>query len=152
MKNTAAAVLLSFWLLNVGHGQIIIGPDGKKVSYTPKYCGQIELIQANLKLTEDTSVRGQLFDQSGAAVPNSPIELRRFIATTKQVTVKKSSTDGDGKFDLGIVKKGDYRLLLSPHRGFQQPENLECRSKDCTLHTVLILNPSDLPTAQCPIR
>jgi hypothetical protein len=66
------------------------------------------------------------------------------------VTVKKVSTDADGKFDLGLVKHGDYRLLLSPHRGVKQPEKLECSLT--ILDAVLVVNPTDGPAAGCPIR
>jgi hypothetical protein len=66
--------------------------------------------------------------------------------------VKKASTDGDGNFDLGVVKRGDYRLLLSPNRAFKQAEKLKCWSKDCTLDVVLIGDPTDQLTANCPIR
>ena len=60
--------------------------------------------------------------------------------------------DADGKFDLGLVKHGNYRLLLSPHRGFKQPEKLECSStRDCTVDAVLIANPTDGAAAGCPI-
>ena len=84
---------------------------------------------------------------------NSLIELRRFISERKQVTVKKVSTDADGKFDLGLVKHGGYRLLLSPHPGFKQPEKLECSStRACTVDAVLIANPTDGSAAGCPIR
>jgi len=149
-----ASLLLS-WLLIGAHGQVVIvGTDGKSGPplATPEYCSQVEPIRPNLKLSEDTSVRGHVTDQTTAPFRNSPIELRRFLSETKQVTVKKVFTDGDGNFDLGVVKRGDYRLLLSPHRGFQQPEKLECRSKNCTLEAILIVNPTDQLAANCPIR
>jgi hypothetical protein len=96
-------------------------------------------------------VRGRITDQTTAPLQNSPVELRRFISERKQV--KKVSTDPDGKFDLGLVKHGDYRLLVSPHRGLKQPETLECSSnRDCTVDVVLIANPTDGPAAGCTIR
>ena len=156
MKRIPAALVLTLlWFDNVGHGQVVeIGADGK--ARTPQaaseYCAQVEPIRANLKLTGDTRVRGRVTDETIAPFQNSPIELRRFISAVKQVTVKKSSTDDDGKFDLGTVKRGEYRLLLSPDRGFKQPEKLACESKDCTLDTVLIANPTDQFATNCPIR
>jgi hypothetical protein len=53
---------------------------------------------------------------------------------------------------LPLVKRGSYRLLLSPNRGFKQPAKLECQQKDCKLDTVLVVNPTDMPGAGCPIR
>ena len=97
-------------------------------------------------------MRGRVIDQSKVPFTISPIELRRFISAAKQQTVKKVLTDADGKFDLGMVKRGEYRLLLSPHRGFKQPKQLECTSSECTLDTVLILGPTDQLASSCPIR
>jgi hypothetical protein len=115
-------------------------------------CSQAEQVRPNLELREDTTVRGRVIDETGEPLRNSPIELRSFVSESRQVTVKKLSTDGDGTFDLGVVKQGKYRLLLSPHRGFKQPAKLECWQKNCTLNSVLIPNPTDLPGAGCPIR
>jgi hypothetical protein len=69
------------------------------------------------------------------------------------VSVRVVSTDGAGHFDLGIVKPGKYRLLASPNRGFKQPSTLQCQDGDmCELKITLVLNPSDMPAASCPIR
>jgi hypothetical protein len=119
---------------------------------TSAYCSQVEHIRPNLELPEDTTVRGHIADQTGEPFRYSPIELRQFVSESEQITVNKVSTNGDGTFDLGVVKRGDYRLLLSPHRGFKQPAKLECWQKDCTLDTVLIVNPTDEPGAGCPVR
>jgi len=54
---------------------------------------------------------------------SSPIELRHFISAAKQQTIKKVLMNEDGRFDLGVVKRAEYRLLLSPHRGFKQATN-----------------------------
>ena len=119
---------------------------------TSAYCTQVEQLRPNLELKEDTTVRGHIADQTGEPFRNSAIELRRFVSESEQIAVNKVSTDGDGSFDLGLVKRGDYRLLLSPHRGFKQPTKLECWQKNCTLDTVLIVNPTDESAAECPIR
>jgi len=55
-------------------------------------------------------------------------------------------------FDLGLVKRGEYRLLLAPNRAFQQPEKLECGPKDCNIDVVLIVNATDQLAENCPIR
>ena len=150
MKHTAAAVLALSWFICGAQGQVAEGGASRA---TPEYCSQVELIHPNFTPAEDVLVRGRITDQTTAPFQNSPIELRRFISERKQVTVKKVSTDADGKFDLGLVKHGDYRLLLSPHRGFKQPKKLECSStRDCTVDAVLIANPTDGSAAGCPIR
>jgi len=150
MKHAAAAVLALSWFVSGAQGQVV---EGGVSRVTPEYCSQVEPIHPNFTPAEDVVVRGRITDQTTAPFQNSPIELRRFISEHKQVTVKKVSTDAEGRFDLGLVKHGDYRLLLSPHRGFKQPEKLECSStRDCTVDTVLIANPTDGPAAGCPIR
>jgi len=113
----------------------------------------MEPIAPNLKFAHDTVVRGKISDQSTAPLAHSPVELRRFISESKQITVKKVVTDADRNFDLGVVKRGSYRLLLAPHRGFKQPEHLECwEAKSCNLDTVLIVSPTDQFVSHCPIR
>ena len=154
-----AKAVLTFFLLwlfaGSAHSQVVvIGPDGKSgpPSNNPEYCAAVEPLRPNLVLTADTNVRGRVTDQTTAPLKNSRIELRRFISAAKQVALKQSSTDADGEFDLGMVRKGQYRLLLSPHRGFKQPEKLECELHDCALDTMLIANPTDQLAASCPIR
>ena len=152
MKHTAAAALALTWFISGAHGQVRV-VEGGVSRVTPDYCFQVEPIHPNFTPAQDVRVRGRITDQTTAPLQNSPIELRRFISERKQVTVKKVSTDPDGKFDLGLVKHGDYRLLVSPHRGFKQAETLECAStRDCTVDAVLIAIPTDGPAAGCPIR
>jgi hypothetical protein len=151
----AKSLLAVFFLSSGAHGQtVVVGPDGKTEPppSTPEFCSQVEPIRPNLKLRDDTNVRGHVSDETTAPFKHSPVELRRFISETKQVTVKKASTDSDGNFDLGLVKRGDYRLLLSPSRAFKQAEKLECWSKKCTLDAALIANPTDQIAEHCPIR
>jgi hypothetical protein len=127
-------------------------PPSATTAATSGDCSEVEQLQPNLNLEEDTRVRGHLTDETREPFRNSPIELRLFVSDSEQVPATKVSTDGDGDFDLGVVKRGDYRLLLSPHRGFKQPPKLECSSNDCALDTILIVNPTDGPGAGCPIR
>jgi 5-hydroxyisourate hydrolase-like protein (transthyretin family) len=151
----AAAFCLLSMFIGAAHGQVVVvGQDGKSgpPPGSPEYCASVEPLRPNLVLTGDTSVKGRVTDQTRAPLKNSPIELRRFISESKQESVKKLSTDADGKFDLGRVKRGEYRLLLSPHRGFKQQEKLDCPSSNCTLDTVLILNPTNQFASSCPIR
>jgi hypothetical protein len=100
-----------------------VGADGKRgiPRSTPEYCSQVEPIRPNLMLIGDIRVQGRVTDQTNAPFRKSPIELRRFVSENNAMTLKKSITDNEGRFDLGVVKQGKYRLLLSPHRGFKQP-------------------------------
>jgi hypothetical protein len=116
-----------------------------------EYC-LAEHISPNLELEKDTRIHGRITDTTGVPLRYSRIELRRFISEPEQITVESLVTDDHGRFNLGVVKKGSYRLLLSPNRGFKQAEKLKCLQKDCTLDTELMLNPTDMPGAGCPIR
>jgi hypothetical protein len=61
----------------------------------PSNCSQLEQVQPNLNLKEDTRVRGRLTDQTGEPFRNSPIELRLFVSESEQITASKVSTDGN---------------------------------------------------------
>jgi hypothetical protein len=64
-----------------------------------------------------------------------------------------TTTDLNGSFDLGQVKKGEYRLLASPTRAFPQPEPLDCfERQSCELIIILKANSSDMPESVCPVR
>jgi hypothetical protein len=89
-------------------------------------------------------------DIVGAPLMRSRLELRKYISQRKQITVKVTTTDEKGSFDLGTVAAGKYRLLA---RGFQQPTDLKCPSGNkCELNIALQVNPTDLPVSVCPIR
>jgi len=156
MKYRVAAVLVHLAMLVVAaHSQVVVVEKDGKVrppDGSPEYCASVEPLRPNLVLTVDTTVKGRITDQTKAPFKNSPVELRRFISGSKQDAIKNLSTDADGKFDLGTVKRGEYRLLLSPHRGFQQPEKLECSSRTYSLDAVLMVNPTDQLASSCPIR
>jgi hypothetical protein len=124
-----------------------IGPND------PDYCYEVEKIHPNLELRDQVHVVGTIRDQTTAPLTSSRVELRRYVSQRKQVSVRVVSTDRNGHFDLGTVKAGKYRLLASPHRGFKQPSELRCQDGNmCDLKITLVLNPSDLPDAPCPIR
>jgi hypothetical protein len=109
-------------------------------------------LKPNLVLSSDTTIHGTVRDETTAPFSDSRIQLRKYVSETKQIPIKTVQTDALGNFDLGIVKAGDYRLLLSPHRGFAQPGKLKCTESECKLDLTLIVNPTDEVTASCPIR
>ncbi|MFZ0314279.1 MAG: carboxypeptidase-like regulatory domain-containing protein [Candidatus Korobacteraceae bacterium] len=146
-------LLVSVWLA-YGQATVVIDSDGKRLPLptTSEECSRIEPLKPNLVLRSDTVIHGTLADQTKAPFSNSRIQLRRYISETAQVLVKTVETDKQGNFDLGVIKAGEYRLLLSPNRGFAQPTELDCLSTDCKINEVLVANGTDGVAAACPIR
>ena len=121
------------------------------------YCRKIlarEKIQPNLELHKSVHLLGTVTDTVGAPIMNSPVELRKYVSQSKQVSLKKVPTDTYGRFDLGTVKPGKYRLLTFPTRAFRQPSNLECPvgESTCNLKIAIQVNATDLPDSVCPIQ
>jgi hypothetical protein len=145
MKIPAPVIVL---LLGPAVTQLIqIGPND------PDYCYKIEKIQPNLVLHKSVHITGVIRDGSGAPFQKSRIELRTYFSQRKQAKVRVASTDGDGNFDMGIVKSGVYRLLASPTRMFKQPSELQCHDgKTCELEITLVAGGTDQSDYTCPIR
>ena len=119
----------------------------------PNFCATAEHIAPNLKLDQTTRVKGRVVDQTGAPFKKSRVELRKYMSEKRQIAMKTVLTDEDGRFQLGSIKSGKYRLLPSPSRAFRQPELLDCPNRpDCQLNITLVVNPTDLPESNCPIR
>jgi hypothetical protein len=165
MKNLKRVAAAFLWLASgvLLHGQTaILDSNGRR--YPPpssaEECAPWEPLKPNLVLSSDTAIHGTIRDQTKAPFSNSPIQLRKYISETKQVPIKTVQTDAQGNFDLGVVKAGKYRLLLSPNRDFAQPQRLECSARECNLDVTLAANGTDLVTAippysviaNCPIR
>jgi len=93
-----------------------------------------------------------VIDATGAPFRNSPVELRIFLSPTRQVLSRTAKTDADGNFSIEGVKAGQYRLIASPTRAFQQPAPLRCVKKQCELSIILQVSPTDLADSQCPVR
>jgi len=141
-------VTLLFGVVRTSAQIVSIGSD----SPNPNYCADLR-VKANLHIQSPVRATGKIEDQTGAPFKNSSVELRRYISETKQRTQLKVSTDSQGKFDLGTVPKGEYRLLASPTRAFKQPEEMWCKpDEQCRLEIVLIANPTDQFDGQCPIK
>jgi hypothetical protein len=143
---TATMVYLFAAMVSAAQCQLVqVGPDD------PHYCDKLK-VDPNLTVKQDTDVSGRLIDASGEPFRNSPVELRAFISPTKQTNVRTVMTDRDGHFHLGAVKVGKYRLVASPTRSFQQPENLRCVNEHCELSITLAVSPTDMPNYNCPVR
>jgi hypothetical protein len=121
------------------------------------YCRRVfarEKIQPNLVLLKSVHLIGTVTDTVGGPIMNSPVELRRYVSQSKQVSLRKVPTDAYGRFDLGTVMPGKYRLLTFPTRAFRQPSNLECPvgESTCNLKIAIQVNATDLPDSVCPIQ
>lgn len=119
----------------------------------PASCENIERIKPNFEPYQNVQLAGRVRDRTGAPLANSVVELRLYENESTQTLVKQATTDEDGHFDLGYVRKGRYRLLASPTRAFKQADKLECGiGNECNLPIVLEAEPADSPMAQCPVR
>jgi hypothetical protein len=118
----------------------------------PNYCENVEHLTPNLRVNELARISGSLVDDTGAPFKASRVELRTYISAKQQSSVKTVMTDEHGKFDLGKVEPGQYRLLASDTRAFAQPQTLTCAAKECTYDIKLHVNPTDLPASVCPVR
>lgn len=145
MSGRAFGIIL-FAAALLARGQLVqVGP------VDPKYCQNIR-VKPNLVTHSNTHLSGGVRDVSGAPFLNSSVELRAFLSPTRQTTLRIVKTDSQGRFDLGEVHSGKYRLLASPTRAFLQAEALDCNEIKCELNIVLQASPSDQPDSQCPIR
>jgi hypothetical protein len=116
---TAVAGLFFVAMASSVHGQVVtVGPPGPP---DPHYCDRFT-VEPNLTTELDANVHGRVVDATGAPFSNSPIELRVFVSSTKQVPSRTVKTDSDGNFHIEGIKAGKYRLVASPTRAFQQPD------------------------------
>jgi len=134
-------------------------PPGPCVEVTsPKalaadHCAAVERITPNLHVSRSTQVKGRVLDATGAPFEHSRVELRRYVSELEQTPLRTVTTDATGKFNLGTVAEGQYRLLASPTRAFHQADEMWCSSVNgCFLDITLQANPTDMPDSQCPIR
>ena len=137
--------------------QIVVIGNGKWPNKNG--CYKVETIRPNLVLSESVHILGRIFIAGIGLQPgelplkNSRVELRKYISQRKQTTVKVTTTDEKGYFDMGTVEAGKYRFLASPDRSCQQPPNLQCPDGEkCELNIGLKLNPTDMPISLCPVR
>ena len=119
---------------------------------SPNFCNNAEHIKPNLRVNAATHISGRVVDQAGAPLKLSKVELRTYISEKQQIPVKTVITNEDGRFDLGSVGPGKYRLLPSLMRDYKTPQHLSCTSGECNLAINLRFNPTDLPLSACPVR
>jgi hypothetical protein len=144
--------IVAVFSLPVGlHGQLICLPSGN--------CScENEKISPNLTIARPVKLTGALIDPSGAPL--------HFNMTTIQVRNLKNNEvlfssilDEQGRFDLGTVPAGKFRLVafwMEEKRVrrlplFDQPKPVFCLSEnECKLEIVLALHGTDQPFEFCP--
>jgi hypothetical protein len=117
-----------------------------------------EKVTPNLTIAKPVKLTGSLSDATGAPI--------QFSGTTIQVrdplkgkVLFSAILDQQGRFDLGIVPAGSYRLVAFRKEGkkvrrlptFDQPKPEYCSSEnECKLEIVLTMHGSDQPFEFCP--
>jgi|GEM_PF-5389207 len=127
--------------------------QGAIIGGLPKdYCQKLEKIRPNLILDSHATISGKITDKFGVPLENSKVELRQYINASDQTSVTVVRTDSSGRFSLGEIKRGKYRLLASPNRAFRQPELLRCSGGSCDFPIKLQVKSTDGPDSACPVR
>ena len=146
------------WLGICGLLAIFLLPDGIRGQLLGNLpCGR-EIVTPNLSITKPVKLIGSISDTTG-----SPIQYNKTIIQVRNLkkdTVLSSAVlDELGRFDLGIVPVGNYRLVVFRMEGkkvirlplFDQPKPVSCLSeKECKLEIVLALHGTDQPFEFCP--
>ena len=144
--------ILTTFLLPVGlQCQLICLPNGNCTCENEK-------VSPNLIIAKRVKLTGSLFDPS-----ETPMH---FNMTTIQVRDPKSNLalfssaiDEQGRFDLGIIPAGKFRLVtfwMEEKRIrrlplFDQPKPVFCSSEnECKLEIVLTMHATDQPFEFCP--
>ncbi len=111
-----------------------------------------QMLVPNLSVKQSTQVQGRLRTFEGDEVRNSLVELRRYKSPFEQVSLEQVTTDEDGRFDLGPVEAGKYRLLVAPTARYEEPRSLVCtKAGPCVLDISLLSN-SEQVDPSCPRR
>jgi len=127
--------------------------QGAIIGGLPKdYCQKLEKIRPNLVLDSDATISGKITDMFDVPLENSQVELRQYVNEREQTSVTVVRTDLSGRFSLGEIKRGKYRLLASPNRAFRQPELLHCSGGTCEFSIKLQVKSTDGPDSACLVR
>jgi hypothetical protein len=136
-------------ILTLTPGQVLRRQQPTKTDID-KLCNR-EKVEPNLILRQPTQMNGRVTDIEGVPLKKSQVELLGYVSKEKTVRLKTVTTYDNGNFDLGTIEKGEYRLLASPNRIFQQPPKVVCPEKDCQLNIALQVNATDQPESACPL-
>jgi hypothetical protein len=116
-----------------------------------------EEVSPNLTIAKPVKLTGALFDQTG-----EPIQYNETIIQVRNPWKNKvlfsAVLDPQGRFDLGTVPAGKYRLVAFRKEGkkvsrlplFDQPKPVFCSSEqECKLEIVLAIHATDQPFEFC---
>ena len=144
--------ILAISLLPVGlRGQLICLPTGN--------CScENEKVSPNLTIAKPVKLTGSLSDQTGVPIHfnMTTIQVR---SPWKNEVLSSAILDENGRFDLGTIPAGKYRLVafwMEEKRIrrlplFDQPKPVFCSSEnDCKLNIVLAIHATDQPFEFCP--
>jgi len=108
-------------------------------------------VDPNLFVETPCSVNGIVQDPFDTKVTRTRIEVRRYGSALKQRPYKQTLTDPGGRFSLGVLPAGRYRLLVFAP-GFQQPRLARCSGRtSCDVKIVLeAANTDTFPESICP--
>jgi len=146
--------LLAILILPTYHfGQIVCVPAGG--------CGgscEDEKVVPNLTISRPVKLTGVLHDRSGAPIRFSGATIEVRDESGKKV-LSSALLDAKGRFDLGKVPKGEFRLVAFRIRDnkvsrlplFDQPKRQSCSGEnDCYLEIVLDMHGTDEFLDFCP--
>jgi hypothetical protein len=153
------SALLAIFLLPLGIMGQLLCIDTRSGRSTEGDCScENEKVSPNLTVAKPVKLSGSLFDQTGAPIDykETVIEVRDPL---KNKTLFSAILDQQGRFDLGVVPEGTYRLVAFRREGtkasrlplFDQPKLVSCSGEnECKLEIVLAMHGTDQPFEFCP--
>ncbi|MGB0062844.1 MAG: hypothetical protein WBP85_00225 [Terracidiphilus sp.] len=117
-----------------------------------------EKLSPNLTLLQSAKLDGALFDPTGTPMgfENTFVEIRD---PGKNKVLASALVDGNGRFDLGQIPRGTFRLIALLRQngkvrrlpGFDQPAPLSCPvGTQCHVTILLKIHGTDQPFEFCP--
>jgi hypothetical protein len=135
------------------------GLIGQLICLPPGGCScEDEKVSPNLTIVNQVRLTGFLSDATGAPIQfnGTTIQVRDSL---KNNVLFSATLDQQGRFDLGKVPAGKYRLVAFRMEGkkasrlplFDQPKPVACSSEnECKLDIALVMHGTDLPYEFCP--
>ncbi|MGB6688528.1 MAG: carboxypeptidase-like regulatory domain-containing protein [Terracidiphilus sp.] len=149
VQTAAVALLLA---PAAGFGQLICTGDACS-------CEEEKTPPPNFSVSKAVHVTGLLVDETGApfVFENTIVQVR---TVKEKAVIVTSSVDSQGRFDLGIVPAGQYRLIaarrlqngtLERQPLADQPKPIACPGEaDCSITAVQHIHGTELPFEFCP--
>ncbi|HKF46304.1 MAG TPA: hypothetical protein VKB38_03030 [Terracidiphilus sp.] len=119
-----------------------------------------EVVSPNLFLAAPTTVSGFLLDQTGAPFAIGEQTIVEVRDPKKSKALYSAPVNLRGRFDLGLVKAGTFRLIvaikvhggvLERPPGFDQPARMDCSGDgECNIRPIVRADHSEDSLASCP--